>query len=66
MGGRTRGAFWQICRSRDTWDEGQGGDHVDVVDDEYVDYEEQVEMLLRTIMEKEEKVKYIGKTKQGR
>ena len=37
-----------------------------MVDDEYVDYEEQVEMLLRTIMEKEEKLKYIGKTKQER
>ena len=35
----------------------------DVLDDDYGDYEEQVDMLLRTIMEKEERVKNIEKTK---
>ena len=57
MGGRTRGAFGRFGRSGDTWDEGHG----DVLDDDYGDYEEQVDMLLRTLLDNEERVKYIEK-----
>ena len=44
-------------RSGDTWDflegeVGQGGDQEGVVDHEYGDYLDQVDMLLKTIMEK--------------
>ena len=57
MGGRARGAFSRFGRSGGTGDERQVGDHGDGLDDEYGDYEEQVDMLLNAIMEKEEKVK---------
>ena len=57
MGGRTRGAFGRFVRSGVASDEGQVGDHGDVLDADYGDYEEQVDMLLNAIIEKEEKVK---------